>query len=555
MKKIKILIISLIPVILIISCGHNHTKNYGGYTNSKPKLIVGIVADQMAYDYVERYWNKFSANGIKKLFQDGFVCKNAYYEHFPTYTGPGHATIYTGVDPSVSGIVGNNWYDRDKHREVYCTDDSTVSTVGSFSTEGKMSPKNLWVTTITDRLKLTSNFKSKVIGISLKDRAAILPAGHLADGAFWYDGASKNFITSTYYTDKAPEWLEKFNSRHLVDEYLSHDWNTLLPIEDYTESTPDDNKYEKTFKGEEKPVFPHKLSELKYANNSALQYSPFGNSLTKDFAIDVIKGNQMGKGDYTDFLCINFASTDYVGHMYGPYSVEAEDTYLRFDKDIAGLLKFLDDYLGMDNVLVFLTADHGNSPNPLFLKDHKLDAGAFYEGRIKDSCNEYVKQIFNIDNAVLDVINQQIYLDHVKIEQSGKSLNIIEDSLAGFILSNVDGVESAYPVYDLSTKLPYNKVVSNFINGYNPKRSGDIFINFSPYWIVDGLKGTEHGSPYTYDTHVPLVWYGWKVKSGVSYDYTQVKGIVPTLADILNIDVPEECHAEPVKDLLKSIGE
>ena len=437
----------------------------------------------MAYNYIERYWNKFSNYGFKRIVNGGFDCKNIYLDYFPTETGPGHSNIYTGADPKYSGIIGNNWYNRNTGQTIYCVSDTTVNTVGSFSSDGKMSPRNLLVTTITDQLKLTSNFHSKVIGISLKDRAAILPAGHMADAAYWYDQPSKYFVTSSYYMQKIPGWVDTFNRKDFPDEYMSKDWNTLLPIEEYTESTQDDNNYERKFKGEEKPVFPHKLSELKYNNPGAFQYSPYGNSVTKDFAIEVLKNENLGKGDYTDFLCINFASTDYVGHMYGPNSIEVEDTYIRFDKDLSELLEYIDKNIGMENVLIFLTADHGNSPNPLFLKDHKIDAGAYYEDRVKDSSSVYLKKVFGLNDCILKVMNQQIYLNRDLINNMHLNINVVEDSLAGYLKNSFNEIESTYPVYKLSQESLSDKYAKAFWNGYYEKRCGELFINFKPYYL------------------------------------------------------------------------
>ncbi len=552
MKNISFIII-LILNFFFSSCSRNHTYDGSYLYNNRPALIIGIVADQMDYDYIERYWGKYSENGIKKMISKGFVCKNTYFEHFPTYTGPGHACIYTGTDPRYHGIVGNDWFDRNLGKTVYCTYDSTENTVGSFSAEGKMSPRNLLVTTITDRLKITSNFHSRVMGISLKDRAAILPAGHMADAAYWYDQSSKSWITSTYYEKNLPSWIEEFNKKDLPDEYMSKDWNTMLPIEEYTESTPDDNNYEKKYAGEDKPVFPHKLSELKYRNANILQYSPYGNSITKDFAIKTIENEKLGKGSYTDFLCINFASIDYVGHMFGPNSIEMEDTYLRFDKDIAELIEFTDKYLGNENVLYFMTADHGNTPNPQFLKDHKLDAGAFHNEIIRDSSNLYLKKEFGIENAVLSVINQQVYLNHELIYSQNKSLNITIDSLTAFLTRTFSGIKNIYSSAKLSGESSGDKFAKIFLNGYCEKRCGDIYINFRPYFIEGTLTGTEHGSPYSYDTHVPLIWFGWKIKAGETGNYYSTKSISATIAYILNIDVGETAENKPIIELIKRV--
>jgi predicted AlkP superfamily pyrophosphatase or phosphodiesterase len=347
--------------------------------NTKPKLIVGIVIDQMRYDYLAKYYNKFSENGFKKLLTQGFNCKNTNYNYAPTYTGPGHASIYTGTTPSFHGIIGNDWFVIDSGRVIYVTDDPTVQTVGSASTKaGKMSPHNMLASTIGDELRLYSNLKSKVISVSLKDRAAILPGGHLSNGSYWFDSGSGNFITSTFYKKELPQWVTDFNVQHLSDKYLSQPWNTLLPIEQYTESAEDDNHYEGLYKGETKPVFPHNLPAMfSKTDYEVLLSTPFGNTIVKDIALAALKSENLGKGDNTDFLAISFSSTDYIGHMMGPQSIELEDTYLRLDRDLAEIITYLEKKYGKDNFLLFLTADHAVAYVPQELMDLKMNAGYF----------------------------------------------------------------------------------------------------------------------------------------------------------------------------------
>ncbi len=279
---------------------------------SKPKLIIGIVIDQMRYDYIYRYWDKFGNDGFKRLVNEGFFCKNTNYNFVPTYTGPGHAAIYTGTTPAVNGIISNEWYDKSTGRYLYCAQDNNVIGVGTSTSEGKCSPVNMLTTTITDELRISSNMKSKVIGIALKDRSAILPAGHTANAAYWYDESTGSFITSTYYMKELPWWVQDFNKKELAKKYLNQPWTTLLPIEQYTESLPDDNQYEFKFKGETKPVFPHNMPELMKSNGGLkmLRSTPFGNSFTKDFAIEIVKNENLGKSSVTDFLAISFSSPD-----------------------------------------------------------------------------------------------------------------------------------------------------------------------------------------------------------------------------------------------------
>ena len=300
---------------------------------SRPKLVVGMVIDQMRWDYLYRYYNRYSSGGFKRLLNEGFSAENTFIPYTPTYTACGHASIYTGSVPAINGIVGNDWYDRDLNRNMYCAEDTSVSTVGSNTTAGKMSPKNLLVTTITDELRLATNFKSKVIGISLKDRGSIMPAGHSANAAYWYDGGTGDWITSTHYMSKLPTWLEDCNKIKLANKFYDKNWNTLYPIDTYTQSTIDNKAYEGKARGEESPSFPHPLKLYIGKNYDMIRSTPYGNTITLDLAKLAILSEDLGKGSATDFLAVSCSSTDYVGHQYGPNSIEAEDTYLRLDKD------------------------------------------------------------------------------------------------------------------------------------------------------------------------------------------------------------------------------
>jgi predicted AlkP superfamily pyrophosphatase or phosphodiesterase len=544
-KKICIkrlaLIFSLIIAFVLFS-------NFTPAKKRVPKLVVGIVVDQMAYEFIPRYIEKYSDNGFKRLIADGFSCKNTKLVHFPSYTAVGHSSIYTGSVPRINGIIGNDWYDYEKNKVVYCADDDTCNTVGSSSKDGRMSPSSLLSSTITDEL-VNANNKSKVIGIALKDRGAIFPAGHKANSAYWYDTKNKKWITSSYYMSKLPDWVEKFNEKSLPDYYLSKDWNTLLPIEQYTESTEDNNPYEDVFKGEDKPVFPHKLPELISQNANLLRTCPFGNSFIKDFAIDAVKNENLGKNDATDFLCISFSSTDFVGHKFGPNSIEVEDTYLRVDRDIAELLRYLDDFVGTDNYLVFLTADHGICGNPGYLKSKGYNAGTFFTKAILDSLNVNLEKKFNQKKLALYFLNQQVYLNNPLIKQCGIDSNEILNYTSDYIKYNVEGVENVCTKYDLKNNNSDEYYFSFFKNGFYEKRCGDVFVNFKKYWIEDRVKGAEHGGPYDYEIHVPLIWYGCGIKKGETSEPVEMVDIAPTLSVLLNIKFPGGCIGKPIKEI------
>ncbi|MFA5405039.1 MAG: alkaline phosphatase PafA [Ignavibacteria bacterium] len=515
-----------------------------------PKLVVGIVVDQMAYDFIPRYWNKYSENGFKRLINNGFFCKNTKLIHFPSYTAVGHSSIYTGSVPAINGIMGNDWYDREKDAIVYCGDDDTCKTVGSIAKDGNMSPSSLMSSTITDQLMLSNNSKSKVIGIALKDRGAIFPAGHFANAAYWYDANNKKWITSNYYMNKLPGWVEEFNNKKLPDYYLSRQWNTLYPIENYTESTEDDNEYEDTYKGEVKPVFPHNIYELKDSNPNILRACTFGNSFTKDFTLDAIKYENLGKDDFPDFLCVSFSSTDYVGHKFGPNSIEVEDTYLRIDNDIAELLEYLDNNIGDGNYLVFFTADHGVCSNTGYLKNKGFPAGTFFTKAILDSVNTYLERTYNKKNLALHFFNQQVYFNYKLIEENGLNLNEIVKNTASYIKNNIEAVENVYTYEDFKNGNYNDYAFKFFKNGYYEKRCGEVFVNFKQYWIEDRIKGAEHGGPYDYDIHVPLVWYGYGITKGETSEPIETVDIAPTLSKLLNIDFPSGCVGKPIKEIV-----
>ena len=515
-------------------------------SSSKPKLVIGIVIDQMRYDYIFRYWNKFGNNGFKRLVNDGFFCKNTTFNYMPTYTAPGHAAIYTGTTPSVNGIIANDWYDKETEKHKYCVSDNTVNGVGTNGIEGKRSPANLLTTTITDELRISSNMKSKVIGIALKDRSAILPAGHTANAAYWYDGASGNFISSTYYMNELPLWLINFNKKELPKKYLSQPWNTLLPIDQYTESLPDDNNYEALAKGETKPVFPHKLPELMEKNGglNLIRNTPFGNSLTKDLAIETIINEQLGKSSATDFLTISFSSPDHIGHLYGPNSVEQEDDYLRLDNDLAELFKFIETFVGKNNALVFLTADHAAPEVPAYLSDLKIPSGYVKEKAMVDALKKYLTKNYQ-DTLVLSYSNQQVFLDHKTIKEKKLVLQDVQNDVASF-LQDMPEVAEVVTANTLNENQFTQGARYMMQNGFNAKRSGDVLVNYLPAYVDYSPKGTTHGSPYSYDTHVPLIFYGWNIKKGSSTEQVNITDIAATLAMMLNVQFPNGCTGKPI---------
>lgn len=534
-----------LPFLLIWFVGFSQ-ENY----TKRPKLVVGIVVDQMRQDYIFRYWDKFGENGIKRLLRNGYFAKNTQYNYVPTFTGPGHSSIYTGTTPAVHGIAANDWYERETKKSVYCASDETVNSVGSSSKAGKMSPRNLKSNTIGDELKLYFNQKSKVYGIAIKDRSAILPAGHSADAAFWFDGSTGDFITSDYYLKSLPNWLKEFNSKKLPKTYLEKGWNTLLAIENYSESIADENPFEKAPNKKEKPVFPYDFKQqIASGNYEIIRATPQGNSLTKDLAIACLKGENLGKDQITDLLAISFSSTDYVGHAYGPRSVEVEDTYLRLDKDLEELLNVLDNEVGKNEYLCFLTADHGACDVPNHLMSVKIPAGYANAKAIESELKAALRNRYG-DSLVESYDNQQVYLNNKVIEDKKLNKTEIENFCAEHLLKRKE-VQEVFTGTQLRSS-NYTEGFGRLIQkGYFQKRSGDVMVNYLPGWMENGPTGTTHGAPYSYDTQVPLIFFGWGIKKGINYEPVEITDIVPTLSQLLNIPYTNGCTGKVIDELFE----
>ncbi|PKP22461.1 MAG: alkaline phosphatase family protein [Bacteroidetes bacterium HGW-Bacteroidetes-21] len=519
----------------------------------RPKLVVGIVVDQMRIDYLYRYWNKFENNGFKKLVNEGAFYKNAHLNYIFTQTGCGHATIFTGAEPSVHGIVSNYWYLRSKKQKLYCCEDKNVTPVGSDTKKGNRSPVNMLASTVGDELRVSTLMKGKVIGVSLKDRAAILPAGHTANAAYWYDSDSGNMITSSHYMKQLPKWVLDFNAKKLADVYLDRLWTPLLPIEQYTESLPDSNKFEYGF-GNGQSVFPYDLAFISKKDKTSRNYevlmdTPFGNTLTKDFAIATIMNEELGKDDIPDMLTVSFSSTDYMGHRYNPYSVEMEDVYLRLDKEIAHLIEFIETEVGKENVVIFLTADHGSSQHPDYMKSIKYPQGKFNPSYSMTLLKSYLNAVYGQGEWVMEYIDGQIYLNHNLIEDSKLSLKEVQEKTADFMIQ-FNGIANAMSAYSM-VNTPFSDGIFKFMqNSFNQERSGDVFINLRPGWVEESsIYMVNHNTPYSYDTNVPLIFYGWKIPRQTVYQKVNITSIAPSISFMLNISTPNGCTSNILTNL------
>lgn len=546
------LILLLVSVCLFLPKSLN-AQNLVIIPPEKPKIIVGIVVSQMRYDYIQRYWDKLEENGIKLLVNRGTYCRNTSFNYLFSQQGVGHASIATGTIPADHGVVGREWYLFLQDRIEQSTEDQKQKAVGGDVDNGHYSPKNLMCTTFADELRLSNNFQSKVYAISPEPAPGIFSGGHTANGVYWFDPRTGNWITSTYYADSLPKWVDDFNAKRFPDIYLQETWNTLLPIEQYTESLPDKNKYETGINGQ--VSFPYLLEELSEIKKKKIDYSllhktPFGNTYTRDFAVNLMVNEQLGKDDITDVLTICFTSLEQIGSLFGPNSVEVEDAFLRLDKELAHFLTFLDEQVGKENALVYFTSDHGVAQIPSYLSDNKIPAGYFNQNGALSLLISALNNTYGRGEWIRAYHAQQIYLNHTLIEDSKLSLTQMQEYIAQFMLQ-FSGVANTITAHTLQTANFTEGIYRKIQNSYNQKRSGDVIINLKAGWVEKSDGSTGGTSSYSYDSRIPLIWYGWKVGRGNITRQVDIIDIAPTLSTFLNITFPNSCTGTPVFELVQ----
>lgn len=546
----------IVMFFLTLSISLSAQKNKGAVNlpanKTQPKLVVGLVVDQMRWDYLYKFKKLYGKGGFNRLLNNGFSCDNTMITHLPTYTAVGHTGIYTGSVPAIHGIVGNNWIDRASGKSVYCTDDSTVSGVGSNNESGKMSPRNMITTTITDQLRLSNNFKSKVIGISLKDRGAILPAGHTANAAYWFDDKEGKWISSTFYMESLPAWVNNFNDKKMPDSLLVKGWNVILPMKDYDLSTEDKESYEGKIPGMSQNAFPYSFNSMNEKKYKAFRYTPYGNTYSLKFAESAINNEMLGKGEATDFLAVSLSSTDYIGHVFGPNSVEIQDTYLRLDMDLSEFLSFLDRTVGAGNYLFFLTADHGVAHNPEFMKQHRMPAGNFDDNELMKELNDTLKLMGMNVPQVMAIENSQLYCkeNDQKFVLNSAGMDFFKEIAIG-VLEKKSFISHAFDIEKVASSTLPSGITEMVKNSYYPKRSGDVMFIPNPGNLDGGNTGTTHGLWNPYDAHIPLLWYGWNIKSGRSHREVHMTDIAATLAALLDIQMPNGCVGKVIEEVVK----
>jgi len=524
----------------------------------KPKLVIGIVIEQFRYDYINKYWNNFSEGGFKRLINEGTFCKNASYDFFFTQSAPAHATLVTGTDPRVHGIVADNWYHPLRDEIVYCTSNSDVDPVGGSFEHGLHSPVNLLPSTFGDELKLSNGGESKVFAVGMKEHASILSGGHSANAAYWYDNKTGTWMSSTHYIDSLPGWVNEFNGMMLSDTYLNGDWNHLLPVDEYSRALPDTNKYEIGLQGQK--WFPYDLKKMssssvlgilnKKRDYSILEEVPAANTFTSDFAIRLIDEETLGEDDITDFLSVSFSATDNIGHHFGPSSLEMADALIRFDRDLAHFLDYIVDKVGKKNVLIYLTSAHGVAEAPDLLHDKKIPSGHFKFNQALTLLKSYLNVLYGEGNWVKGYYEKQIYLNRTLIEDANLSLFEVQNQAARFI-TQFNGVSFAVAANIIENN-DFSKGHYRMIrNSFDPVRSGDIIINLKPAWVENGKYVTNHNSPYEYDSHVPLIWYGWTVNRASVTRTVNMNEVAATLSSLCKVQVPNACVGEPMTELFR----
>jgi len=535
-----------------------------------------IAVDQFRYDYLERFQDLFGPNGFQRLQKEGASWTQSNYDHFPTYTAPGHATMMTGAYPAESGIIGNEWPDRTTGKRVTSVSDDQVKLLGGGPTETGSSPYRLMSSTVGDELRLATNDRSKVIGISIKDRAAILPAGRHANAAYWFSNVTGNMVSSTYYFAQLPAWVTNFNNARPADKFFGAKWDRLLGEAEYLKRAGADSPpWEVVSQSTgDKNTFPHiitggatKPGPVFY---NALDFSPFSNDLLVQFAQQAIINENLGQDDDTDVLTLSFSADDYVGHRFGPYSQEAMDITLRVDRQIATLLDFVQTKVGLSNTLVAMTADHGVSPIPEHAAALGLGGGRVKWEDIIGTIRAALTARYNTQNKSPDptldyiykddtsgmlrdvFVNGAIYLNYAALKRDGVPADEVEQEIGRAALT-IPGIARYFTRSQLQRGAVSftDPIERRVLHGFYPSRSGDVILLADPYKYLAETITATHGSPYAYDTNVPTIIMGAEINPGRYYEPAAPSDIAPTLAAIIGITPPSGCVGRVLVEAIK----
>ncbi len=513
-----------------------------------PKVVIGIVVENMRPDYIQRYWNKFEANGFKKLYTQGAVCTNVKLtQHVQNYAS-GTATLFTGVNPSMHGIINKVWYDKFKEQETECTEDSYYMTVGADTKAGNASPKKLLTNTITDNLKIFSMGKSRVFSVALNRESAVFSAGHAADGAYWFDVESGRMISSSFYVNMFPDWVRLFNSENYAEKYSYRNWTPLLPEASYTESLRDDYLLEKGYFGSNN-TFPHTISKyLKESNDfKPFKTTPSANLMIKDFALKMMENEGIGTDENTDFVTTVFSSMDYENVSFGPASLEMEDTYLYLDKYIAELVDSSEIKFGKENVVFFLTANTSASYPVDYLKEEfHLPIDYFNIESTIALLTSYLNITYGEEKWIEYYDEHQIYINHKLIAKHKLDFNEFQTVTSAFI-NEFEGVLVSMPAYLLERGIQANGMLEPLYKTYVRTRSGDCQFMLKEGWQPQYKFKKVN---FTDQSHIPLVFYGANIKPGKIIAKYDAIDLVPTLSEILKIPFPDKSQGKIIGELI-----
>lgn len=544
MRQLILYSIIILIQFLSISAYSQQTANIN---QKKPKVVVGIVVENMRPDYIQRYWNKFEGNGFKKIYSNGTVCTNVHLtQHVQNYAS-GTATLFTGVSPSIHGIINKTWYDRLKEKEVDCTEDDYYFTVGADTKAGNASPGKLLSNTITDALKIYSQGKSKVFSAAVNRESAVFSAGHAADAAYWFDVESGRMVSSSFYVSTFPDWVRLFNSENYAEVYSYRTWTPLLPEKDYTESLQDDYLLEKGYFGQFN-TFPHSINKYlkKTEDFRPFKTTPSANLMIKDFILKLMDNEDIGSDNYTDFVTAVFSSMDYENNSFGPASLEMEDIYLTLDKYIAELISTTEKKYGKGNVLFFLTANTSASYPVEYLKEEfHLPVDYFNVESAMALLTSYLNITYGEEKWIEYYSDQEVYLNHTLIKKKGLDLNEMRDAASEFI-NQFEGVQVSLPSYQLEQGNSANGILTPLYKTYAKGRSGDLL-----YLLKEGWQPAYKFKKvnYTDQSHIPLVFYGTNIKSQVVKENYDATDLVTTLSELLQIPAPDKCLGRIIDQL------
>jgi predicted AlkP superfamily pyrophosphatase or phosphodiesterase len=541
----------IILILLAASCA-------GREREGRPRLFLLIVVDQFRADYLERFQEFYGTHGFRRLLRDGAVWRNAHLDYFPTLTAPSHASLLSGAWPAVHGIVNNEWFDRDTNREMSAVSDQTVEQVGGRSVSG-FSPRRMLVDTIGDELRRSNNLRSKVIGVSIKPRSAILTAGKRASAAYWYDEKSGEMVSSNYYMKSLPVWVQEFNRLKYADQFRESKWERLLPADVYEKYAGRDSPlWEVIERGEDTNSFPHAMDRatIKKENDfyGQLRYTPFANDLLLNFTEKLIHEEKLGVDEYTDILILSFSANDYIGHRFGPNSHEAMDITIRTDKVIATLLERVTKQVEQKDLVVAFTSDHGVTQMPEQTQSEKKSGGRIHptlvEQTVDNALTSHMKSGARIRGAIQYLKGMNLYFNRKLLSD----LNInayVAEQVACEAIEKIGGVARCY------TRARVNRVSGGDLidrrvqNGFMENRNGDLIIVLKPDYYLTSTPSATHGSPYNNDTHVPLILVGERVRPGRYNNPASPIDIVPTISKLLGLTSPRTSSGRLLIEAIK----